>query len=408
MFAGGCVRDRILGLTPKDYDIATSAMPHQVSALFESQQFRVIPTGVEHGTVTIITKTGPVEITTLRRDVKTDGRHAVVDFKGATFATDAARRDFTMNSMFEDISGHIHDFYGGLDDIKLRCLKFVGQPDARIREDYLRILRYFRFWARLGFTADEESLAAIYRNTDGLKNLSAERITSELWAIFDAPHNVDPLVAMDHCGVLSQLIPDGRTLDHQCLLMLRATNQLEAAVRPWATLALLIGIGREAMWSESKIQAFARQRRFSEKDTQTLVMIFWGWESLPSLDRAIAAALDFIDLIEKKSKGTAVLEFFGPLWTFFATHFNDDPRQKNIGWILATEKTYGYRRVEPLPISGHDILEAYPSLDGKSVGDVLTHLRTAYRNGFWQKRSDGLALIPSLLASQPQKTDPDV
>jgi tRNA nucleotidyltransferase/poly(A) polymerase len=397
MFAGGCVRDRLLGVAPKDYDIATSARPEQVTVLFQSRQMRVIPTGIEHGTVTIMTHSGPVEITTLRRDVKTDGRHAIVDFEGATFDTDAARRDFTINAMFEDESGQVHDFYGGLQDIKNRILRFVGQPEARIREDYLRILRYFRFWARLGFAPDQEALTAISCEAHGLKYLSAERVTSELWSIFSAPHKVDALIAMAKSDILGKLIPDASPIDQRALLMLRDAELLPKNTIPWVTLTLLMGLGRSANWTESRLLAFARQWRLSDKDSQTLSVIFSGWEALPSLERSTADALDFNEMIEKKSRGPSITELFGPLWSFFARHFYDDLRLEITGWLMAIDKAFGHRRLATLPLSGHDVMEAFPSLEGKSVGDILSHLRRAYRNGAWHNRIDGLALMRSFV-----------
>ena len=399
MFAGGCVRDRLLGLTPKDYDIATSARPFQVNDLFKSKHMRVIPTGIDHGTVTIVTRSGPVEITTLRRDVKTDGRHAVVEFDHATFETDAARRDFTINAMFEDDAGQIHDFAGGMHDIKDRVLRFVGTPEARIREDYLRILRYFRFWARLGFAPDERALTAIKNESKGLSQLSAERVTSEIWGIFAAPLCADAVAAMAQYKILPIVIPQSCRLDHRTMVMLRDCVNLPQDARPWTILALLLGLGQDVDWSEAKTFEFARGRRFSEKDAQTLAAIFSGWKALPALSRSTSDALDFAEWVEQKNPVRTLTEFYTAIWSFFAQHFNDIPRLEVIGWLLAMEKSFGYRRHTAPLVTGRDVLDADPTINGKAVGEILNNLRVSFRNGEWQTRPDGLEKMRNLLHS---------
>ena len=142
--AGGCVRDRLLGITPADYDIATGAEPGVVLQHFRTEGRTTVPTGIDHGTITVVMPSGPIEVTTLRKDVATDGRHAQVAF-GKSFSDDAQRRDFTINAMFEDADGRIYDEAGGQADLQAKVLRFVGEASIRIREDYLRILRLFRF-----------------------------------------------------------------------------------------------------------------------------------------------------------------------------------------------------------------------------------------------------------------------
>jgi tRNA nucleotidyltransferase/poly(A) polymerase len=207
MMAGGCVRDRVLGVIPKDYDIATDALPAQVTAHFVAQGFKVVPTGIEHGTVTVVFPGGPIEFTTLRRDVATDGRHAVVQF-GHSFEDDAARRDFTINAMFEDKGGKLFDFHSGQRHIKEKLLVFVGDPNLRIKEDYLRIMRFFRFQARLGFTTHAETLAAIAAQRDGMKQVSQERITSEFWQLLGADNPLHALRDMEKTGILQLVLPE--------------------------------------------------------------------------------------------------------------------------------------------------------------------------------------------------------
>jgi tRNA nucleotidyltransferase/poly(A) polymerase len=204
--AGGAVRDLLLGLSPKDYDVATTARPETVVELFEQCGLQVIPTGLQHGTVTVVVPDDepgtpknlvededltfmPVEITTLRVDRETDGRHAVVEFTD-DWEADAARRDFTINAMFMDAEGQVYDFFGGQRDLEHSVVRFVGNADARIQEDYLRILRFYRFAARFGnedmcpMLSDRE---AIRRNLAGLDKISGERIWMELAKMIRLP-----------------------------------------------------------------------------------------------------------------------------------------------------------------------------------------------------------------------------
>ncbi|MGC1488809.1 MAG: CCA tRNA nucleotidyltransferase, partial [Albidovulum sp.] len=182
LLVGGCVRNGLLGVPVDDVDIATDAHPERVSALAKAAGLRVVPTGIEHGTVTIVANSKPFEVTTFRRDVETDGRRATVAF-ATNIQDDAARRDFTMNALYADHAGQVIDPLGGLPDLQARRVRFVGGPQDRIREDYLRILRFFRFHARYGDPAlglDADGLAACAELADGIKTLSRERIGHEM------------------------------------------------------------------------------------------------------------------------------------------------------------------------------------------------------------------------------------
>lgn len=216
LFVGGCVRNAALGLPVADVDIATDALPQTVSDLAEKAGFKVIPTGLAHGTVTVIASGVPHEVTTFRRDVETDGRHAVVAFAGAV-EEDAARRDFTMNALYADRHGTVIDPLGGLADLAKRCVRFVGDPQARITEDYLRILRFFRFHALYGDPAegiDPEGLAACAANIAGIDTLSRERIGSEMRKLLAAVDPAPAVASMAATGVLTAVLPgaDARAL----------------------------------------------------------------------------------------------------------------------------------------------------------------------------------------------------
>lgn len=184
---GGCVRDYLLGMVPHDIDIATDASPDEQLAIYQQSDVRHFDTGLKHGTRTVILHDVPYEVTSLRRDVLTDGRHATVEYV-RDWEIDSNRRDFTMNALYMDCEEKIYDYHNGVDDLKAGIVRFVGNAEDRIREDYLRILRYYRFYGRfgLGFMSAEDE-QALFENADGLKQLSAERVWSELKKILVLP-----------------------------------------------------------------------------------------------------------------------------------------------------------------------------------------------------------------------------
>ncbi|WP_341198886.1 CCA tRNA nucleotidyltransferase [Lentibacter algarum] len=207
-FVGGCVRNALLGLPVKDLDVATSARPEVVIKLAKELGFKPVPTGLEHGTVTVVGKGSVLEVTTFRKDIETDGRHAVVAFSDR-LEDDAARRDFRMNALYADRSGTVTDPTGGVADIEARKICFVGAPDQRIREDYLRIVRLFRFAAQLGYGAegiDPLAAQAAARLSYGLRHVSIERQTSEILKLLGADELMATLSLMQETGVLARIL----------------------------------------------------------------------------------------------------------------------------------------------------------------------------------------------------------
>ena len=212
-FVGGCVRNALIGAKVADLDITTDALPETVMALARAAGLRAIPTGIAHGTVTILAQSQPFEVTTLRRDVATDGRHATVAFTDQ-IADDARRRDFTMNALYAKPDGTVIDPLGGLPDLMARRIRFVGDPDARITEDYLRILRFFRFHAWYGNPSegiDADGLAACAAHLDGLEQLSRERVGAEMRKLLAAPDPAPAMAAMRSCGALLRILPGAGT-----------------------------------------------------------------------------------------------------------------------------------------------------------------------------------------------------
>ncbi len=211
---GGAVRNALLGTPVRDLDVATTATPDQVIAAAEAAALHVVPTGLKHGTVTIVVDREPIEVTTLREDVATDGRHAQVRFT-TVWQADAARRDFTINALYCAADGTIHDPLGGYRDIVSRSVRFIGDPNARIGEDYLRILRFFRFSAEYGTAAiDRVGLKACIQMRHGLRRLSGERIRQEVVKLLVAPRMPEAMQAMRDYGLLGEVLPAVPRLGH--------------------------------------------------------------------------------------------------------------------------------------------------------------------------------------------------
>lgn len=207
-WVGGAVRDTLLGLEVDDIDCATPLLPDEVIARCKAADIRTVPTGIDHGTVTALLPHGHVEITTLRRDVSTDGRRATVAF-ATEWKEDAARRDFTINALFaHPVTRGVSDYFGGLEDLAARRVRFIGEARERIREDHLRILRYFRFQARFGAELDAEAEAACSELASTLKGLSRERVAMELSKLLDLPDPAETVARMLQLGVLPVVLPE--------------------------------------------------------------------------------------------------------------------------------------------------------------------------------------------------------
>ncbi len=216
LFVGGCVRNALLEVPVSDIDIATDAEPERVMALAKAKGIKAIPTGITHGTVTLVADGIPHEVTTFRRDVETDGRRAVVAFS-TDIKEDAARRDFTMNALYARPDGSVLDPIGGLADLNARRVRFIGDAEARIHEDYLRSLRFFRFHAWYGDPSegmDADGIAAIAANLDGMAHVSVERIGAEVLKLLAFRDPAPAVAGMRSTGLLARILPgaDDRAL----------------------------------------------------------------------------------------------------------------------------------------------------------------------------------------------------
>src|SRR6059058_742175 len=276
-FVGGCVRDALLGRAIADIDIATPARPEAVIAALEKAGIKPVPTGIEHGTITaVVSKPGPprhFEITTLRRDVETDGRRARVAFN-ADWAEDAARRDFTINAIYLDPDGTLHDPVGGIADLEARRVRFVGEPPQRIAEDVLRVLRYYRFEARFGSgSGDAAARAACRAAVPLLAYLSAERVSQELLRLLAVPDPVPALRMMAEDGVLAATLPEAARLDR-----LQRLVAIEPGPDVLRRLAALITVDRDGA------VALAERLRLSNEQRDRLAGLAPPWPIDPDGD----------------------------------------------------------------------------------------------------------------------------
>ncbi len=261
-FVGGAVRDTLLGLDVADIDIATSHPPTEVIARLQDARIKAIPTGLAHGTITAIVDGAPVEVTTLRRDVTTDGRHAVVAYTD-DWREDAARRDFTMNALYaHPATGEISDYFDGLADLAARRVRFIGDPLQRIAEDHLRILRFFRFHARFGDVIDAAGLDACTQRANDLMALSRERIASEVLKLLVAAGAVPVVRVMLEHGIFRAVLPE-IVDDAADRLASLADREHAAAIAPdpiRRLAAIIPGADAEAVGARLKLSNTDRKR----------------------------------------------------------------------------------------------------------------------------------------------------
>jgi len=270
---GGAVRDAMFGQRPHEVDIATTAMPGAVIERVRAAGFKAVPTGIDHGTVTVIVDGMPFEVTTLRADIETFGRKAKVAF-GRDWQIDAERRDFTMNALSVDRTGAVFDYVGGLADIDARRVRFIGDPAKRIAEDYLRILRFFRFHATYGQAPpDRAGLAACVAARDGLTQLSRERIRMEMLKLLRAAHAAPTLAVMAETGLLEQVlagVPLLASFENTCKVE-QAIGVEADPVRRLGALAVSVVEDAERLW---------QRLRLTNSEHARLTSIAEGWSQV--------------------------------------------------------------------------------------------------------------------------------
>jgi poly(A) polymerase len=281
---GGAVRNALLGLGVADVDIATTALPEEVIRRAAAAGVKSVPTGIEHGTVTLVLDKHPFEVTTLREDTETFGRKAKVAF-GRDWVRDAERRDFTINGLSVDAAGRVHDYVGGLADITARRVRFIGNPAERITEDYLRILRFFRIHAAYGAgEPDRAGYLACIGGREGLSSLSAERVRMEMLKLMMASGAAGSVVAMADSGLLQQII-GGVAYPGPLAAMIELERKLGVpadAMRRLGALTVVV---------EEDAQRVATRLRLSNAEAKALDAMADGWWYLASMDEAAAKRL---------------------------------------------------------------------------------------------------------------------
>jgi len=271
---GGAVRNALIGAPVEEIDLATTAVPDEIIRRVQAAGFKAVPTGVEHGTVTAVAEGRPFEVTTLRTDVETYGRHAKVAF-GRDWRKDAERRDFTINALSAARDGTIYDYVGGLADLAARRVRFIGDPRQRITEDYLRILRFFRFHAAFsaGGHPDAEGLTACIAGREGLEQLSRERVRTELMKLLLAAHAVPSLIAMNDAGLLTRVLAGvGYLAAFENMTKVEAAAGLPAdSVRRLGALGVAVAEDGERLW---------QRLRLANSEHERLVSMGEGWRRI--------------------------------------------------------------------------------------------------------------------------------
>lgn len=376
--AGGCVRDFLLGKVPGDFDLATTATPQEVIQLFQRENFRwvegVFPTGVAHGTVTVVTLATKIEITTLREDVNTDGRHAEVIF-GHSFEEDAKRRDFTVNALFQDLDGKVWDYVGGVKDIKARTLRFVGDPRRRIREDYLRSLRFFRFWSALAkFKVDRKSLAACYAETKGLKSLSRERINDELRKMFAGKNLKAVLPKFLDPKLVLEIFPD---LDKNNL---RKISKIILSLTPEIRLEGWFAI---LAWAAKTSRNLAEHHRVSAEIELTSKTVL-DFLHLELMSKGKERQVEYLESSFRISQrcGEETWRKAVVIGNAIAKILLPTAVNKRCSELARFESKYGKLRIAKFPFDGASVMKKYKLPSGPEVGLYLDQ----ERRDFWRKK----------------------
>lgn len=375
---GGAVRDALLGEVMGDIDCATTALPDRVIALAKAAGFKAIPTGIEHGTVTVVVDGTAFEVTTLRVDVETDGRHAVVKF-GRDWEEDAKRRDFTMNALSIDADGVVHDPLDGYKDLVHREVRFMGDAETRIEEDYLRLLRFFRFFAWYGSGRPErDGLKAAVRTKSGLAHLSPERVWTELKKLLSAPDPERAVLWMRTTEVLNEVLPENWGLD-QFHWMITAEREQGWNVDPLRRLQAML---RPA---DDVVNALATRLKFSNEERGRLVN--WTRQSALAAQYVDLSVFDFAKVLYRENSLAVIDALAHELAKRLAK--DDDGVDRAAALI---EFANSWQRPQ-IPVSGND-LKAHGFEAGRSLGVKLQELEDHWvEGGFKASKAELLKLL---------------
>jgi poly(A) polymerase len=369
--AGGAVRNALMGLAVADVDIATTLRPEFVVERAKAAGIKSVPTGIEHGTVTLVIDGRGFEVTTLRRDIETNGRHAVVEF-GTNWKADAERRDLTINALYADAKGEVIDLVEGLKDLERRIIRFIGDASQRIAEDHLRILRFFRFFAFYGSgRPDADGLRACARAKDRLSTLSAERVWAETKKLLSAPDPSRALLWMRQAGVLTEILPETEKWGIDAIHgLVAAEKSLGWAPDPLLRLAAIVPP------DEQRLEALAKRLRLSNADALKLTR--WATTPMPPDE---VTDVGFTRLLYRHGKPGMISRVRLALASARAAAEGDPiamRKSARLSELLAKAEKY---EKPSFPLSGADVIAAgVPA--GKQVGEVLKELEE-----FWISRN---------------------
>lgn len=381
--AGGAVRNSLMGLPISDADIATDLLPDAVMARAKAAGIKAVPTGIEHGTVTLVVGGKPFEVTTLRRDIATDGRHAEVAF-GKDWQEDANRRDLTMNGLYADKDGNVIDLVGGIADVESRTVRFIGKAEERISEDYLRILRYFRFFAHYGAgRPDADALRAMARGKDGVRQLSAERVWSELKKLLSAQDPGRALLWMRTAGVLMLVLPETEKwgIDEMPGLI-EAERVFHWPVDPLLRLAAMVPP------DVARLKAMAERLRLSKQEAK----VFEDWANAPAIPQKIAATA-FARMLYRVGAGGLIVRLKLAIAIARAKAEGDMQLMAEVARLQGLLSQAQDWVAPKFPLSGADVLATgVPA--GPKVGERLKQLEDEWVEGNFN--ADRQALLAKL------------
>lgn len=360
---GGAVRNSLMGLPVSDMDIATTLLPEAVQAAAEGAGIKCVPTGIKHGTVTLVIDGHPYEVTTLRRDVDTDGRHAQVEFTD-DWRADAERRDLTINALYADRTGLVHDYVGGVEDIGKQNIRFIGVAAERIAEDYLRILRFFRFFAHYGRgRPDAEGIKASAVAKEKIRQLSAERIWAEMKKLLSATDPFRALLWMRTAGVLNVVLPETEKWGIDTAPELVAA-EARFGWAPDAMLRLLAIIPPDV----ERIEEMAARLRLSTAERETLI----DYADCPPIGDEMSGAQ--LDLLLYRQGNRGAIGRLKMALTKAVASGNDSPddlaKIGRLGTLLERAQSW----TKPvMPVKGADLIAAGFSA-GPAIGEQLALL----------------------------------
>lgn len=369
--AGGAVRNALMGLPVADVDVATTLRPEKVIERAVTAGIRAVPTGIEHGTVTLVIDGHAFEVTTLRRDMETDGRRAKVAF-GTDWQVDAERRDLTINALYADAHGEVIDLVNGLADIETRTVRFIGEAAERIAEDYLRVLRFFRFFAHYGSgRPDADGLRACARAKDKLSTLSAERVWAETKKLLSAVDPSRALLWMRQAGVLTEVLPETEKWGIDGIHgLVAAEKSLGWAPDPLLRLAAIVPPDAE------RLDALAKRLKMSNAEAAKLA----AWANAPVLPDEVTD-VGFDRLLYRHGVEGLVMRLRLALASA-RTAAEGDPAamRKSARLSVLLKRAENYEK-PVFPLGGGDVVAAgVPA--GKRVGEILKELE-----GFWVERN---------------------